>query len=211
MTEILSPPFLTRGNLKRLFIALTLSEEMKTLLHPFLKKLKSDASRKEYEIHWTREESLHITLFFLGNTADDKISELTRALDEIAAGVSAFEIEVRKMSAFPDEHHARALFLGISRNRTLVSLQEKIKIKIESLGFTPDPRPFTPHITFGRLKKSRSMLNFLSPFVRKNFGDFTADHLMLFQSEQRGPQTVYTPIHRVDFSGAPSTLTSIEE
>ena len=55
-------------------------------------------------------------------------------------------------------------------------------------------RIYTPHITIGKIRKTRSCRNLLSPFVRKDFGKILIDRFVFYESNQQNYMSVYTPL-----------------
>lgn len=99
------------------------------------------------------EEQLHLTLKFLGDVEQERLSPLTKALATIAA--PSFSLAMRGVGYFPPRGTPRVVWAGIAPQPGLDQLQARIEQALEQLGFAREARPFSPHITLARLKTAR--------------------------------------------------------
>lgn len=151
----------------RSFIAIELPDELKAELSQLQNRLKSG---EQPWVKWVDPYSIHLTLKFLGNVAVDRISEITRAMETAAQGISPFHLEVKKLGFFPNLRRVQVAWVGVSGEVDKLSqLQQRIESNLARLGFTPESRPFTPHLTLARLR------NQASPDERQRFGQLIAD------------------------------------
>jgi 2'-5' RNA ligase len=132
----------------RLFIAVELPpaaiEEIGTFINGM--PVKTDGL-----VRWTARENVHITLQFLGETAVSKVPEIQEKLAAAAASTGPILLSLGETGAFPTLHAPRILWIGLTGEvRKLVQLQGRIEGAMRSLGFEPERRPFSPHITVGR-------------------------------------------------------------
>jgi RNA 2',3'-cyclic 3'-phosphodiesterase len=134
----------------RAFIAIELPAELKKELTVLETRLKKNSPPV---IKWVDPSSIHITLKFLGDTPDTIIDKLLLAMAESVAGVSPFELEVRQVGAFPAVERPQVIWVGVSGEMDkLARLRDNIEIRIEQLGFKREARPFSPHLTLGRVR-----------------------------------------------------------
>ncbi len=75
----------------RIFIAVNFPEEIKKQLSDYQKKLIT------LPVRWTKKESLHITLVFLGYLNDDELLEVIRITKEVALQHPSFSINLNKI------------------------------------------------------------------------------------------------------------------
>lgn len=104
-------------------------------------------------IVWTRPSNGHLTLKFLGNVAETQLQEVTQAL----AGVdfAPFALAVGRAGFFPPAGRGspRALWAGLTQGEaSSARLATRIDKALVPLGFAPEARPFTAHLTLGRVK-----------------------------------------------------------
>ena len=151
----------------RSFIAIELPDELRLRLVQLQAQLKSG---KQPVAKWVDPQGIHLTLKFLGNVPVDKIDDITRAMEEAALGISPFHLEVKGLGAFPNLRRVQVVWVGISgQSETLCQLQQRIESNLAPLGFAPESRRFTPHLTLARLRDQASLDE------RQLFGQLIAD------------------------------------
>ncbi len=139
----------------RSFIAIELPNELKLGLNQLEAQLKSG---KQPGVKWVNPYSIHLTLKFLGSIAVDKISQITKSMNEAVQGISPFHLEVKELGAFPNLRRVQVVWVGISGEvDRLAQLQQRIESNLARLGFAPESRPFTPHLTLARLRNQASL------------------------------------------------------
>ena len=139
----------------RSFIAIELPDELKVGLSQLQDRLKLG---KQSSVKWVNLRSIHLTLKFLGNIAADRISDITRVMEEAAQGISPFSLEVKELGAFPNLRRVQVVWVGVSGEVDKIGqLQQRIESNLVHLGFAPESRPFTPHLTLARLRDRASL------------------------------------------------------
>ena len=134
----------------RAFIAIELPEGLKIELADLETQLKKNSPPV---IKWVDPNSIHITLKFLGEISTDSIEELMLAIEESARGIQPFQLEVRELGAFPGLDRTQILWVGIKgAMEKIAELQKRIEANTAQLGFSRENRPFTPHLTLGRVR-----------------------------------------------------------
>jgi len=150
----------------RSFIAIELPDELKLGLTQLEAQLKMS---KQPWVKWVDPYSIHLTLKFLGSIAIDRISEITRAMEEAIQGISPFHLEVKELGVFPNLRRVQVAWVGISGEVDKLSqLQQHLESNLAHLGFAPETRPFTPHLTLARLRNRASLDE------RQSFGQLIA-------------------------------------
>ena len=134
----------------RAFIAVQLPEGLKKELADLETQLKKNSPPV---IKWVDPNSIHITLKFLGEISPDSIEELMLAIEESARGIQPFQLEVRELGAFPGLDRTQILWVGIKgAMEKIEELEKRIEAHTAQLGFPRENRPFTPHLTLGRVR-----------------------------------------------------------
>ncbi len=189
----------------RSFIAIELPPEIKEALGSWQAKLKL----AEYTfVKWVTPEGIHLTLKFLGNVAGAKIPHIVRALESIAIGFPSFRLEISGLGAFPNWKQLRVLWVGIGgETNQLMSLQQLIDKALTPHGFSPEARPFTPHLTLARLRAEalpRDKQNFneliqKTPFIGKY--EMEVKSISLMRSQLFPTGAVYTCLAQIALKG----------
>jgi 2''-5'' RNA ligase len=127
----------------RLFTAIDLPESLRERIRPLLDTHLSGAKCLPLE-------QIHLTLRFLGEVNPAKFEEIRNALRQIHSG--PFRLALHGTGCFPNPARARVLWVGLETPPELFDLQNRIESCVQSLGFTPESKPFAPHITLARFK-----------------------------------------------------------
>jgi len=150
----------------RSFIAIELPDELKLGLTQLEAQLKMS---KPPWVKWVDPYSIHLTLKFLGSIAVDRISEITRAMEEAVQGIAPFSLEVKDLGVFPNLRRVQVVWVGIRGEVDKLSqLQQHLESNLARLDFAPETRPFTPHLTLARLRNQASLDE------RQSFGQLIA-------------------------------------
>jgi 2'-5' RNA ligase len=182
----------------RTFIAIELPQEIKEGLAKVQEQLKGGGAGAS----WTRPEGIHLTLKFLGEVPEPKAQELMSTLTTAVRGTGTFRIEVAGAGAFPNVRNPRVLWIGVSGDlEKLALLQASVEAAMTGLGFEPEDRKFSPHLTLARIKYLRPRDNWQKVVegIRDiNLGGFEADRVSLIKSELKPAGAVYTELGRVE-------------
>jgi len=182
----------------RLFIAIEIPEEIKkemVRVQEQLRKANVDAS-------WPRAEGMHLTLKFLGEVPEMKITEIVRGLQTSAEGIGRFRLEVKGVGMFPNPQRARVVWIGLSGDAgKLAKLQGGVEDAMARIGLAREERKFTAHLTLGRIKYIRSRdqwLAVLAEVMDISLPGFEATSVSLMKSELKPAGAVYTEMGRVE-------------
>ena len=152
----------------RSFIAIELPDKIKQELTQLEGQLKSD---KQTFVKWADPYSIHLTLKFLGNIDISRTGTITTAIEDATKGISPFHLEVRDLGVFPNLRRAQVAWVGLSGDiAKLGQLQQHIESNLAQLGFSPESRPFKPHLTLARLRNQATLDE------RQRFGQLIAGH-----------------------------------
>jgi 2'-5' RNA ligase len=134
----------------RSFIAVELPLELKQALSRLQAKMKSASGAP---VRWVEPNNIHLTLKFLGDIDIEITGRITAALEDAARGTHPFDIGVSGLGVFPDLKRVRIVWVGLTGELAkLEQFQQRIEAGLAPLGFPPEGRPFTPHLTIGRVR-----------------------------------------------------------
>lgn len=137
----------------RLFVALNLPPEERERIYGAAAPLR----REGLPVRWTREHALHLTLRFLGEVEPDALEDLERAIAAAAAIVTPFTMRLGGSGAFPSLSRPRVLWVGVDAAPELLTLHAALERELAPLGFAPEPGPFRPHLTLGRVRRGAAL------------------------------------------------------
>jgi RNA 2',3'-cyclic 3'-phosphodiesterase len=150
------------------------------------------------EARWTRPEGIHITLKFLGEIDGDQVEKVIAALAALGP-LAGFEIEVRDFGFFPDARRPRVFWAGVHAPAALTNLAARVEGAMGNLGFAPEERAFTPHLTLARFKIPRPQPD-LAALVEKqchlSLGRFQVSGFFLFESRLSPQGAEYRKVAR---------------
>jgi RNA 2',3'-cyclic 3'-phosphodiesterase len=179
----------------RTFVAVLLPDEIRGRLAQEIDGLRRHASG----VAWVAVENLHITVKFLGGVEETRLAEVSAALER-AATVPAFGVDVRGLGAFPSTTRPRVLWAGAPGAPEFTRLAEDVDRALVSLGFAPESRGFTPHVTLGRVREPRrnvALSEALEDAVGHPFGALRVERLSLMRSDLSPRGARYTELSAV--------------
>jgi 2'-5' RNA ligase len=138
----------------RLFIAIELSPEIQAGLQQAANSLQ--ARLGGLPLRWVAVKNIHLTLVFLGDVVTTNVESLKDMLRSTTASQSAFELAVDGLGAFPSFRKPRVIWIAVNAPPSLPALQYRIAQGTARLGYPAEDRPFSPHLTLGRVAKTAS-------------------------------------------------------
>lgn len=179
----------------RLFIAIEIPDSVRRLVRQHIDRLR--AALPEVRASWTREQNLHLTLKFLGNTPVAKAEELSRAVQRAAAKVPPFELVIRDCGLFPARGKPKVLWIGMSDSSgNLDHLYRLLEEECEQLGFPRETRSFHPHLTIARLREAQGDVGELHKSNAFPAVEVIARDVCVIRSELSNQGSRYTTIAR---------------
>jgi 2'-5' RNA ligase len=156
-------------------------------------------------VRWVRPENIHLTLKFLGNVDQKVLPELSAALDGALAGHPPFGLTVKGTGVFPPRGRPRVVWVDLAGDAAaLAALQSAVEGVLEPLGFPREKRPFTPHLTVGRVRDPRRpgpLAAAIAAAGEREWGRCVVERVHLMRSElfPTGPR--YSILHEVRLAG----------
>lgn len=138
-------------------------------------------------VRWSDPGKVHLTLRFLGDDADPaRLERLASGLARAAAAVRPLVVRPGATGAFPGWSRPRVLWLGLEDDGGgLAGLAEEVGQAAREAGFPAEARPWTPHLTLGRVKAREGLDEVLGELRawRPGTGAETLDELIVYRSE----------------------------
>ncbi|MEM3506860.1 MAG: RNA 2',3'-cyclic phosphodiesterase [Candidatus Bathyarchaeia archaeon] len=96
-------------------------------------------------------QNIHITLRFLGEIPKALVEKVKNEMVNI--DFKAFDVEFKGLGAFPSLNRINVIWIGIKKGEEkLKEIFNQLENRLRKLGFSPDPKGFSPHITIARVK-----------------------------------------------------------
>ncbi len=194
-------------SLIRCFIAIEFSPALRRYLGSVSQKLANAAP--ERAVSWVKSDSIHLTLKFLGDTPHNIIVKLIESLTHVAAHLAPFALTTTQLGCFPNLRQPRVIWVGLDRDSAshLIELQKAVEAATVPLGFPTEARPFSPHITLGRVRRD------VSPAGAARVGEAvksagriepasdSIQAVILMKSDLQRGGPIYTPLHKATLTG----------
>jgi 2'-5' RNA ligase len=158
------------------------------------------------DVRWVRHDGLHVTLRFLGPTADALIDPTAAAVTSVARSAAGpLELELGRAGAFPANGRPRALWIGLtSGTEALTTLAGDIDDALVRIGWPPVDRAFRPHLTLARADGIGSgalvAVRLIAAMADRRIR-CTVDRLGLFESVTGGGPARYVPVTLATLGG----------
>jgi 2'-5' RNA ligase len=102
---------------------------------------------------WAPIDNQHITLKFLGRTEARRLTDVVDVIEGVAERYGPSRLTVSGLGVFPSTRRARVLWAGLHDEAGLLtSLAGDLAGDLTSLGYKPEKREFTPHLTLARFR-----------------------------------------------------------
>lgn len=174
-----SPPSST----VRAFVAANLDSDLKAALAKVQDRLKTTQA----DVGWVRPENLHLTLKFLGQVEACRLGVIGETIATAATGFDPVRLVFEGLGAFPRPRAARVVWVGVSHGaEALAALQARVEAGLESLGFAREARPFSAHLTLGRVRgpaHREQLACALTSTPAEALGEMVLDRIELMKSD----------------------------
>jgi len=180
----------------RAFIAISLSPEVCQQLEQVLSGLKSRLPGGS--MRWIPAKNIHLTIKFLGDISISSQEMLAKVLQAEASRHPSFDVSVGELGVFPSLRRPHVVWVGVEAPLELAALQHGVEAELSRLGYAPEERPFSPHLTLGRVARNASPeeTHCISDMLGKSkvgfLGAFRVQFIHLYRSDLQPGGPVYT-------------------
>lgn len=189
------------GEATRTFVAVEIDQHTAARAAAVIDRLRAAGA----DVTWVAPRNLHLTLKFLGDVRNELLPAVIESLRGAARRVPPFTLEIHGVGAFPQLDRPRTIWLGARQGgEQMRLLAEAIERSLEPLGFAPEARGYTAHLTIGRVRRPTAALRSLSELMRRQsdqaVGEIAVEQIVAMASTltPRGP--IYEPLARVPLS-----------
>ena len=179
----------------RVFAALPLPPHAKRDVEGVIESLRQRHPRLRY----VKPSGMHITLHFFGELGESAVSGLRRIWKDPELCVPDIPASLGGLGQFPERGNPRVVWIGVDEGKyELTRYAGLFARKIAPLGYAPDPRGFSPHITLARNSGERPGADWLQD-VSVPATVFSFQECVLFQSILEPGGAEYVPLCGVTF------------
>jgi len=149
------------------------------------------------KINWVRKDQMHLTLAFLGDTEEDIIPDMVAEIETAVTSYPSFKLTLAGLGIFRNIHDPRVIWVGCEAEKELHRIKVDTDKVLSSFGFETEDRPFSPHLTLGRIKFLRQP-NHLSQLIGMYkdtvFQSENIRQVVLFESRLTTDGPEYIPV-----------------
>jgi len=168
--------------LLRTFLAVELPNKVKvTALH-----LQTMVEAKPRVVKWLKVANIHLTLRFIGPTPGSEVEKINESVAIAVAGHHDFHLDIRGTGVFPKKERPRVLWLGVEGEvEKLKKLVYDMNRILKKLGYPPEERDYSPHITIGRIRYPQKVTPDVSRFLNSEYDpiEFQVQKVKFYQSD----------------------------
>jgi 2'-5' RNA ligase len=187
----------------RCFVAIEIEEGIQQSLGDLQKQLTRKADMHRGDVKWVHPDAMHLTLKFIGEATDKQIVEICNIVKGVAQKHEAFDMAVKQVGHFGGEG-ARVLWVGAGLDcEPLLKLQRDLEEALAQVGWPPEGRKFSGHLTLCRIRNVKAGLKLAKlaeEFQESDLGVTRCDSVCVFESQLTPEGPVYTPLGRFKLS-----------
>ncbi len=186
----------------RTFIGIEIGDKPRAQAYQFAKKLMNVPA----DISWEPPHKYHITLKFLDEILNEEVNDICLQVQQAAATVSPFVLGLFGAGAFPSIEKPRNMWLGVSEGREqITNLARIIDLAMQKEGFPRELKPFSPHVTLGRVRRAGPELQEVSELLRRyetiDLGKTYVTSVTVFASHMARSGSSYTTLATCPLAG----------
>lgn len=186
----------------RIFIAVDIGSAVRKRIAEIQASLMEKTGLRKGPVTWVQPGNIHLTLKFLGEVADEAITEVCRIVAEAAAKRSPFDLEAAGLGTFG--RPPRVLWAGVQVVPELARLQADLEKRLAEAGWPPEGRAFTAHLTLCRIKEpkaGRKLAEACEEYKNSSLGPVSVDEVVVFESQLTREGSIYTAVSRCALNG----------
>lgn len=174
-------------------------------LRPLLSRVQEELKKSSADVKWVPVGNVHITLKFFGQIAETRVEEIAAAALGVARRQRPFTLRVAGAGAFPHVKSPRVVWLGVAGDlEVMAAFYRQLEEAFAALGFPPEDRPFSPHLTLGRVRSPRGRAELsrcLTTLLPVESEPFQIREVILYRSTLSPQGATYTPLQVIPLAG----------
>lgn len=184
---------------RRIFIAINLPNYVKTKLLDYQREW------ADLPVRWTKENSLHITLVFIGYVSNEEMVGICQLARQAGKRQEPFEIKLERICFGPPDKTPRMIWLEGEKNLALAKLKDDLENVLLASGQNGyshrETRAFRPHITLARIRQGEWGLLPSKPKIEKEISlSFLVESIEVMESHLLRGGAQYTILESVSLN-----------
>jgi len=185
----------------RIFIAIDFQEAVLERVKCFQDEFREKIDADKKDIKWVEPQNLHLTLKFIGYVKDQECVDICHAVEDVCGRYEKFELGVETVGTFGGKS-ARVLWVGVTdESEALGELQNELEAALAELGYQPEAREFTGHLTLARIKNYEAgckVVELAEEYKDMEFGSTRIDEVKIFESTLTGGGPIYNVLAKYE-------------
>ena len=165
-----------------------------------IEEVQSPLKKTDTYVSWVKPGNVHLTLKFLGEVEEERIEDVFSGTEKALKGSKAFKLSLKDLGCFPNLRRPRVVWVGVDRGKDELSqMQREIEEELSKLKFTKEQRPFSAHLTIGRVKSPKNIERLISLIETTNFQteEVKVDEVVVMKSQLHPQGAIYTPLKKI--------------
>lgn len=139
----------------RLFVAVEISGQARQAAADVAGRLRRGLGRA-VSARWIEPANMHLTVRFIGHVADERVPRVVEALQP-PVSVAPFAVALGSCGVFPRSGGPRVIWIGLRHGlEPLAAMHDEFNRRLRPLGFEPEDRRFSAHLTLARVKEAHA-------------------------------------------------------
>ena len=157
-------------------------------------------------IRWVAPANFHLTVKFLGAIEASQVVAIGEALEVAITPFPRCTINAKGLGVFPTVRQPKIFWVGFD-GAELARLAAAVDRTLVPLGFSVEPRKFTPHLTIGRWRHGEPSAGDLKVALERwrerDFGATKIDRVILFRSMLKPAGAQYSQLKVIKLNDQP--------
>lgn len=176
----------------RLFFGVPVDDVVRGRVAELQGRLKATGAK----VKWVEPANFHFTLRFIGEVPDEDVDQVAAAAEGAWGETAPQDVSLRGVGTFPHLRRPRVVWVGVRQGGEVIEkLYEALNANLErALGLEPEGKPFTPHLTIGRVKVPRpdpALADGVAGMTEAEAGVFRPAAFVLYQSQLTRSGPIY--------------------
>ena len=141
-------------------------------------------------------QNIHMTIRFLGDITLAMVEKVFEEMQKVQ--FTPFDVRISGLGVFPDLRYPRVVWAGITEGADqLKNIFSQLEPRLRGLGFAPDSKGFSPHLTIARVKSGKNkaqLVDFVTENASYDFGTVKAECLRLKKSDLTPKGPIYSTL-----------------
>jgi 2'-5' RNA ligase len=146
-----------------------------------------------------KPQNIHLTIRFLGDISPAMVDAIYEEMKQLS--FTPFTVELTGLGAFPKLNYPRVVWAGIRKGANeLKNVFGQLEPRLRGLGFKPDNKGFSPHLTIARVRTGRNkdqLIKLIQELEDHEFGAVKAECVRLKKSDLTPKGPIYSTLREV--------------